>query len=46
MPYTLILSHSSRAVAMVNQPVLSQEWEILLKDMQDVQEPLLTSPRK
>lgn len=32
MPYTLILSHSSRAMAMVNQPVLSQELELFLED--------------
>lgn len=32
MPNTLVLSHSSRAMAMVNQPVLSQELELLLKD--------------
>ncbi len=32
MPNTLVLSHSSRAMAMVNQPVLSQELELLLND--------------
>lgn len=32
MPNTLVLSHSSRAMAMVNQPVLSQELELFLKD--------------
>lgn len=32
MPYTLILSHSSTAMAMVNQPVLSQELELFLED--------------
>jgi len=31
MPYTLILSQSSRAMVIVNQPVLSQEFDILLQ---------------
>jgi len=32
MPYTLILSHSSTAIAMVNQPVLSQELDFFLEE--------------
>lgn len=31
IPNTLVLSHSSRAMTMVNQPVLSQELELFLK---------------
>lgn len=31
IPYTLMRSHSSRAMVMVNQPVLSQELEIFLQ---------------
>lgn len=32
IPNTSTLSHSSRAMAMVNQPVLNQELEIFLED--------------
>ncbi len=34
MPYTLILSQSSKAMVIVNQPVLNHELEILLKEKQ------------
>lgn len=41
MPYTLSLSHSSRAMAMVNQPVLNQELELFLEDKRGSQGCLL-----